>query len=119
MKIKIQGKSEYWMYFRYPVKEKGQRGVECIVKQEKEELAKASVYCYYNQKFTKKRGRIESIKKVLEILGLSRFERKEFFNQYFSYSKSEKLEINFTKINNKKLFLKELTDLIQKHEKFN
>lgn len=113
MEIKIENQNPYWMYFRYPAKPNGQRGVECIIKQDKEEVARASVYCHTSDKFVKETGRIKAIEKLLEILSFTREQKKEFFQQYFDRNKSVKLEINITKINNKPEFLQQLTKLIQ------
>lgn len=113
MEIKIKNQNPYWMYFRYPIKDNGQRGVECIIKQDNEEVARTSVYCHTSDKFVKETGRIKAIEKLLEILSFSREQKKQFFQQYFNKKTSIKLEINITKINNKPEFLQQLTKLIQ------
>lgn len=116
MEIKLRNRNPYWVYFRYPTKASGQRGVECIVKQDKEELARASVFCHTTDRFVKETGRIKAIEKIVEILAFTREEKKEFFNGYFSKNNSVKLEINITKIKNRGEFLQQLTNLIKTYE---
>lgn len=116
MEIKLTNKSPYWMYFRYITKLKGQRGVECIVKQDREELARTSVFCHHTDIFVKEKGRVKAIEKIVEILGLTKDEKREFFNQYFNRSKSVEVIVNITKVKNTTEFFKGLTNLLSKYE---
>lgn len=113
MEIKITNKNPYWVYFKHDEK---QKITECFINQDRFELVKSSVKCHKNDVYNREKGRIQSIKKALEILNLNKKERTEFFAQYLGRKKRDILQINITNISNTVEFLKEITLLKQKYE---
>ena len=115
MEIKIKNKLPYWVYFRkeqIPVSFylRGKKithtstKTTCVISQEREELARGSVICALSDKYTNEKGRVESMKKALEILDLSKEERTEFWNEYFN-RKQEKtyLQIDISGFSQEKI----------------
>lgn len=101
MEISLSNGKKYWLVFSYKntVTNKNKlsnvhsrnflpdrRITTCMIFQDRIEIATASVSCHKEDKYIKKQGRKQSLTKALEILGLTREEKTEFWNQYFDYT---------------------------------
>lgn len=87
MEIKVQGKNPYWLYFKYTTNSKGNRITECFINQDKTEIATGRSSCSSKDLFTKQKGKRIALKKALEILGLNKQERGDFWFDYLNQSK--------------------------------
>lgn len=129
MQITIAGKDPYWVYWEYndvPVpqaigsldKPTFKKVTTCVILQDKVEIVRASTTCAPRDKFEKSVGRKYSLNRALDILGLNKEERTEFWKQYDArIPKSTKVLIDVTRIPEGKLsaFLEEMNVVFTKY----
>lgn len=129
MEIVIPGRNKFWVYWEYqdvPVpqaiesldKPTFKKVTTCIILQDKVEIVRASTTCAPKDKFEKTVGRKYSLNRALDILGLNREERTEFWKQYEArIPKTVKVLVDVTRIPEGKLssFLEEVNILFTKY----